>query len=86
MLKPSGTAKITFSSSLLARLNVDNGEGCWGKDGDFNLVLGSSRVDSASKNGLLRVMQYAGKYRLIVEDYEDPDMWDGSFGFKRKNM
>ncbi len=86
VLKPDGTAKISLSDSLLERLNIDNGEGYWRKDGDFNLVLGSDAVNFVSKNGKLRVIQYAEKYRLIIEDYEDPDMWDGSLGFKQKNM
>lgn len=86
VLKPDGRAKISLSNSLLARLNIDNGEGYWRKEGDFNLVLGSNAVNFVSKNGLLRVIQYSNKYRLIIEDYEDPDLWDGSLGFKRKNM
>jgi len=86
VLNPDGTAKINLSNSLLTRLNIDNGEGYWRKEGDFNLVLGSNAVNFVSENGLLRVIQYADKYRLIIEDYEDPDMWDGSLGFKRKNM
>jgi len=86
VLEPEGVATINFSNPLLARLGIDNGEGYWRKEGDFNLVLGSAAVNFESKNGILRVIQYAGKYRLIIEDYEDPDMWDGSLGFKQKNM
>jgi hypothetical protein len=86
VLKPDGIATINLSKSLLARLGIDNGDGYWRKEGDFNLVLGSAAVNFESKNGMLRVIQYAEKYRLIIEDYEDPDMWDGSLGFKQKNM
>jgi hypothetical protein len=86
VLKPEGIASINFSNPLLARLGIDNGEGYWRKEGDFNLLLGSTAVNFESKNGILRVIQFAGKYRLIIEDYEDPDMWDGSLGFKQKNM
>ncbi len=86
VLMPEGIAVINFSNSLLEKMGIDNGEGYWKKEGDFNLVLGSTVVNFESKNGILRVIQYAGKYRLIIEDYEDPDMWDGSLGFKQKNM
>ena len=86
MLKPDGTARIGLTKSLRSRLNIDNGEGYWRKEGDFNLIVGSNPVNSTSKNGMLRVIQYAESYRLIVEDYDDPDMWDGSLGFKHKSM
>ncbi|AJQ94770.1 hypothetical Protein YC6258_02732 [Gynuella sunshinyii YC6258] len=86
LLSSDGTAKISLSSSLLARLNIDNGEGYWRKEGDFNLLIGSASANFASKSGMLRVIQYAENYRLIIEDYDDPDMWDGSLGFKQKNM
>ncbi|WP_027710130.1 hypothetical protein [Zooshikella ganghwensis] len=85
ILKHYGTATINFSNSLLARLDINNGDGYWRKEGDFNLVLGSTAVNLKSKSGMLRVIQYAEKYRLIIEDYEGLDMWDGSLGFKKTN-
>ena len=85
VLKPDGTAEINLSKSLLERLDIDNGEVYWRKKGDFNLVLWSNEVNFVSNNRMLRVIEYADKYRLIIEDYDDLDMWDGSLGFKQKN-
>lgn len=88
VLKSDGVAQISLSNSLLARLDLDNGEGYWRKKGDFNLVLGSNSVNLMPKNGIFRVFQYAENYRLIIEDpdmREDPDMWDGNLGFKQKS-
>lgn len=82
LLKSDGTAEISVSNSMQLKLGIDNGEGYWRKNGDFNLVLGSNAVNFTSKNTVFRVIQYAGNYRLVIGDYEDPDIWDGDLGFK----
>ena len=79
-LHSGGTAKLQFSESLKKRTGLVNGEGYWYKYQDFTIII-SSNVDSQT-NSQFRVIKYADSYRIIVDDYDDPDMWDGHLGFK----
>ena len=91
-LNADGSAELQFEQTYLDRLKVRNGKGYWYRDGDFNLIVGSS-IDKASMDGgsseplagsyaLFRVISYADEFRIIIEDFEDVDSWDGHLGFQ----
>lgn len=84
-LSQDGKATIQLGRKYLSRLQIDNGDGYWRKQQDFNIFIGSNTVDTVSKTGVLRVITCNNKYRIIIENH-DPDMWDGDIGFKRKSM
>jgi hypothetical protein len=44
------------------------------------MAPGSAR----QRKTLLRVLRYGSELRIIVEDFEDPDVWDGHLGFGKQ--
>lgn len=83
LLLENGKAKLFLSPKHRKRLEIDNGSGYWYKENNFNLIIGSNERDRESKNALFRVIKYGKNYRIIIEDYEDLDQWDGGLGFKQ---
>jgi hypothetical protein len=47
------------------------------------LLIGFNWDESRTKRAQLRVLRYDSELRIIVEDFEDPDIWDGHLGFRR---
>lgn len=74
------TFDLKAKEPLATRLGATQATGTWSID-DWNL-----RLETASGTSLtpLRVIQFGQTYRLIIEDYGDPDCWDGRLGFRRR--
>lgn len=79
-LNADGTFDLKAKEPLAARIGATQATGTW-SIGDWNL-----RLETASGTSLtpLRVIQFGKTYRLIIEDYGDPDCWDGRLGFGRQ--
>lgn len=82
-LLETGRTIIDLTDEHRYRLDVENGEGTWQKIYDFNIKISDAQEKPGSKTGLLRVIRFNEKYRIIIDDFDDPDMWDGDLGFKR---
>lgn len=65
---------------LADRLKGHNSHGEWKLD-DWNLTL---LENGGRPLAPLRVIRFRREYRIIVDDFEDPDMWDGRLGFRRE--
>lgn len=63
---------------LADRLGGGSSQGRWILD-DWNLDLFE---DTGRNVARLRVIQFAREYRIIVNDFGDPDVWDGRLGFR----
>lgn len=85
-LLQNGRAILNLNDEYKRRLGLENGEAYWQKHYDFNIRIGSNRKGRGPDTAVLRVISFNGKFRIIVDDYEDPDMWDGNLGFKRENL
>ncbi len=75
-----GTLDLKAKQPLATRIGATQATGTWSID-DWNLRL---RTASGTSLTLLRVIQFGKTYRLIIEDYGDPDCWDGRLGFRRR--
>ncbi|MFV1761497.1 hypothetical protein VWY69_00235 [Phaeobacter sp. A90a-4k] len=73
-------ATFSLESELRDRLGVANGDGHWEKSGDFNISIGNQSI---SQTATLRVIRSGDELRLIIEDFEDWDMWNGDLGFRK---
>lgn len=61
------------------RIGFPNGHGTWElKASNVHLLN-----DDGKKAVPLRVVKFRNLYRLIIDDFGDPDLWDGKFGFRR---
>lgn len=97
VLFSGGGVEFLLSDDHLTRLGMDNGKGYWHKEHGYFVILGSSTesggindgvndyVSNIPDNGELRLIKYGEHFRIIIEDYGDPDMWDGHLGFKQVN-
>ena len=85
--EPEGKARFVFREEYKKRLGIDkNGEGYWEKVNDFNIYIGIKPKEKDSKVNLLRVIKYKNIYRIIIDDFDDPDMWDGHLGFRKSKF
>lgn len=78
-LNKSGTFQAVFNKNHSARIGFKEGKGTWYvNDSAIFLSLSPKRIS-------LRVTKFRNLYRLIIDDFGDPDMWNGKLGFKRKS-
>ena len=82
ILEQSGQARFLFDDAIENRIHMNSGNGYWSREGDFNLVIADHDTDQSSYE-LFRVIKYHDNYRIIIADFDDPDMWDGSLGFRK---
>jgi len=75
-LLANGQVTLKLNKDYEERLHLISGSGSWYKEYDFNIII------SNSSHTVMRVIKYNQEYRMIVDDYGDPDAWDGSLGFK----
>jgi hypothetical protein len=75
-----GTFDLKAKEPLAARIGATEATGTWTL-GDFNLYL---KTASGASLTPLRVIQFGSSFRLIVDDFDDPDWWDGRLGFRRQ--
>lgn len=78
-LAADGSFTLQASGRLIRRLGTRNASGNWSQH-DSRLHL---RTTSGQELSPLRVIQFGKQYRIIVDDFGDPDEWDGRLGFKR---
>ena len=80
--RPDGTASFEFGRRYADRTKPRQGEGIWRLSGDFNISI----VNSNATRSLppLRVISMRDEFRLILEDFDDFDMWDNHLGFKKR--
>ncbi len=78
-----GKAFLKFSPKHVKRLGLKNGSGYWFRYQDFSIKIGFDG-QKKSNYGILRVIKDGNEYRIIIEDFDDPDMWDGHLGFKKQ--
>lgn len=89
ILFDDGAAEIKISKSHLRRLQIENGNGVWRRYQDFTVQIQNENSQFLPMQGgfnrppLLRVIKFRDEYRIIVQDYVDPDFWDGKLGFKK---
>ena len=86
ILEPSGQAQFSFSKTVSSRVHLHSGNGFWHREGDFNIKIHSLNADQSATYGLFRVIKYHDDYRIIIDDFNDPDMWDGSLGFRKATL
>ena len=81
--RPDGTAHFALEKIYADRLGVISEEGTWKKWQDFTIRIADN--NSARPLPLLRVIKKYDEYRIIVEDFDDFDMWDHHLGFKKSS-
>ncbi len=80
--KDDKTVYFSFGERYVNRVKLASGEGTWSKHKDFNIEI----IDTTKARSLplLRMIKIQDEYRIILDDFEDPDMWDHHLGFKKQ--
>ena len=71
-----------FDNAYKSRVPVFAGNGTWSRKDDFEIIITINA--KTSKLYPLRVIKVGRNYHLILEDFDDPDLWDHHLGFKKK--
>jgi hypothetical protein len=80
-LKPDGSFDLVAGEQLSRKLRVTEARGTWRFHPFANIVLNDDRNRKLPD---LAVVSFRGELRIIVNDFVDPDFWDGRLGFRRK--
>ncbi len=86
VFQKDGKLILNIEDSYQARLNVKNGDGYWQRYFDFNIQISNTKERLNSNDHFLRVIVFNGKYRIIIDDFDDPDLWDGGLDFVKKEL
>ncbi len=83
VLYADGSAEFELTDEYLTRLGVANGQGYWATYRDFNLNISNQSNTEVEREKRFRIIKFRDDYRLIIEDYDDRDLWDRHLGFEK---
>lgn len=78
-LRPDGVYELRAGEDFAKDFGSPSSTGRWRRD-SFEVLLTDR---SGRRLHALRVITFRGRFHLIFE-YDDPDEWDGSFGFSKR--
>lgn len=79
VLYPNGTFSSKFiSHNYNERVGISENKGKWHVSGS-SVILVNNKGKTSNP---FRILKFREKHRLILDDFKDPDLWDGRLAFK----
>ncbi len=81
-LESDGTANFRLEPKFSTRSGLGNGKGIWKKISDGN--ISAANTPPLTGKALLRIIRHRREIRIIIEDTDTPQLWDGDLGFRKQ--